>query len=124
MSRISHKTDNNPIKQKSFHFAVRIIKFAKWLRLEHKEFELASQILRSGTSIGANVSEAQYAQSRKDFLSKLNIALKEAYETEYWLQLFLEADIITRDSYNSLQRDLTEILKLLIKITKTTKTAN
>ena len=121
MDRIDHQSKQNPIKQKSFRFAVRIIKFSRWLKQEHREYELAKQIIRSGTSIGANVSEAQYAQGKRDFHSKMSIALKEAYETEYWLSLLAEAGIVPQNVFYSLQNDLKEILRLLVAITKTTK---
>ena len=75
------------VQNKSFQFAVRIVKLCRYLQNEHKEFVLSKQLLRSGTSIGANISESQQAQSRADFVSKLNISLKEAYETNYWLRL-------------------------------------
>ena len=115
------KTNNdkgNPVKEKSFSFAVRIVGFSRWLRKEAREFELASQLLRSGTSIGANVSEAQYAQSKRDFASKMHIALKEAYETKYWLELLKASNIITDEMAKSLLKDLDEILKLLTTIVK------
>ena len=113
--------NRNPVEVKSFDFAVRIVKFSKWLKREHKEFEIANQMLRSGTSIGANVAEAQYAQSRRDFSSKMQIALKEAYETEYWLRLVVAADIVQASVAKSLRNDLKEVLKLLIAITKNVK---
>ena len=111
----------NVIETKSFEFAVRIVKFSKWLKSEYKEFEIANQMLRSGTSIGANIAEAQYAQSKNDFYSKMQIALKEAYETEYWLRLIVAAGIVSIKDTKSLKADLKEILKLLISITKTAK---
>ena len=80
----------NPVKEKSFSFAVRIIKLAKWLR-KNNHFELSQQIIRSGTSIGANVEEALAGQSRKDFIAKMAIASKEARETNYWLRLFVQS---------------------------------
>ena len=110
--------DNNPIEQKSFGFAVRIVKFSKWLRQEQKEYELASQILRSGTSIGANIAEAQYAQSKRDFASKMHIALKEAYETKYWLRLLIASDTVSSDILKHLISDVDELLKLLTSIVK------
>ena len=110
----------NPIEEKSFKFAVRIVKFSKYLRLECKEYDLASQILRSGTSIGANVSEAQYAQSKRDFASKMHIALKEAYETNYWLKLLIASDIIPKEALEVIITDLQELLKILTSIVKST----
>ena len=113
--------NNNPIEDLSFDFAVRIVKFCGWLKKESKQFEMANQLLRCGTSIGANVAEAQYAQSKADFASKMHIALKEAYETEYWLRLLSAADIIPKEACASLQADLKQILKLLITIVKKAK---
>ena len=78
---------NNAIQDKSFRFAVRIVNLCRYLQTEQKEYILSKQLLRCGTSIGANVAESQQAQSRPDFISKLNIALKEAYETNYWIRL-------------------------------------
>ena len=123
MRRVKGTMDykNNPIEEKSLRFAVRIVRFSKWLKFEHKEYELAGQIIRSGTSIGANVAEAQYAQSKKDFVSKMHIALKEAYETEYWLKLLTLSKIIQGNISQSLQDDLKEIIKLLIAIIKKSK---
>ena len=111
----------NPARDKSFKFAVRIVKFSKWMKEERKDFELASQLLRSGTSIGANVEEAQSAQSKKDFLHKNHIAFKEANETIYWLKLLKEAKIITNEQADSLLSDALELKKLLASITKTTR---
>ena len=107
------------IKTKAF--AVRIIRFYKYLAEEKHEYVLAKQILRSGTSIGANVRESYSAQSRADFINKLNIALKEADETLYWLEIFLESQIITQSEFDSLFTDLKEICALLASSIKTTK---
>ncbi len=104
------------IGPKTFDFAVRIVNLFKNMTTERKEFVLSKQILRSGTSIGANVTEAQYAQSRLDFKSKMNIALKEAGETEYWLKLLKATDYLTEKEFKSLSDDLTPIIKMLIKI--------
>ena len=108
------------IKAKAF--AVRIVKFSKFLENEKREYILSKQILRSGTSIGANLHECINAQSRADFVSKMQIALKEANETDYWLELFLESEIIDQLMYKSLHDDLNEIIALLISSIKTTKT--
>ncbi len=109
----------NPIAEKSFDFAVRIVKLYKYLCREEKEFTLSKQVLRSGTSIGANVAEAQRAQSKADFAAKMGIALKEASETEYWLRLLFRTDYLTRRSYESLDRDVKELIGLLMTICKT-----
>ena len=113
---------NNSVTHiKTKAFAVRIIKFYKYLTQDKKEFVLAKQILRSGTSIGANVRESYSAQSNADFIHKLQIALKEADETAYWLELFVESEIITEDMFNSLSSDLKEISSLLAASIKTLK---
>jgi len=101
---------------------LRIIKLYKYLAYDQKEFVLSKQILRSGTSIGALVKEAEHAQSKKDFINKMNIALKEANETEYWLLLLKDSGFLTLESFNSIYPDIVEILKLLISIVKTSKT--
>jgi len=111
----------NVIKEKSYTFALRIIKVYKYLSEEQREFVLSKQVLRSGTSIGALVKEAEHAQSKADFINKMNIALKEANETEYWLMLLKDSDYIDEKSFNSIYQDCAEILKLLISIVKTTK---
>ena len=112
---------DNVVKDKSLEFAVRIVNLYKFLVNEQKEFVMSKQILRSGTSIGANIREAEQAQSRADFINKLNIALKEANETEYWLELLIRTEYITREQDESINNDSTEINKLLISIIKTTK---
>ena len=110
----------NPVKEKSFQFAVRIVNLGKYLQNE-KEFVLSKQILRSGTSIGANIRESQNAQSPADFIHKLSISQKEADETLYWLELLQETKYITEDEFLSLESDLLEIIKLLCSILKTSK---
>ena len=112
---------NNAIQEKSFHFAVRIVNLCKYLQSDHKEYLLSKQLMRSGTSIGANVSESQQAQSRPDFVNKLNIALKEAYETNYWLRLLHETKYLTDDAFLSIVADCQELERLLISIVKTSK---
>ncbi len=103
----------NIVFVKSKQFAVRIINLYKYLCDEKKEYVLSKQILRSGTSIGANIAESEYAQSRKDFLSKLYIALKECAETIYWLDLLYETDYLSEKEYQSLKDDCEEIRKIL-----------
>ena len=112
---------DNAIYRKSFQFAVRIVNLCKYLQTEQKEFVLSKQILRCGTSIGANVAESQNAQSRPDFVSKLNIALKEATETDYWLRLLHETAYISKTQFDSMIADCDEIESLLVSIVKTTK---
>ena len=111
----------SPIREKSFSFAVKIVKFVRWLKEKTNNYELASQLLRSGTSIGANVAEAQSAQSKKDFISKMYIAFKEVNEAVYWLQLLREAGIIREDIADELLKDATEIKKILASIIKSAK---
>lgn len=108
------------IGKKSFAFALRIIKAYKYLT-EQNEYVLSKQLLRAGTSIGANCREAKNAQSRSDFISKLSIALKEADETAYWLELLHEGDFIEQESFDSIYKDCIELVKLLTSIIKTSK---
>ena len=110
---------DNIIADKSKIFALRIIKLYKYLNENHKISPVANQILKSGTSIGANVKEALRAQSKADFYSKMNIALKECSETEYWLELLHESGYITNEQFESIYSDCKEILKILMSITKT-----
>ncbi len=111
----------NVILSKSFDFAVRIVNLYKYLVAEKKEFVLSKQILRSGTSIGAMVREAQHAESSADFIHKLSISLKEANETEYWLLLLSKTEFIAEKQFNSLKIDIEELLKLLVSIIKKSK---
>ena len=110
---------DNVIKDKSKVFAVRIIRLYQHLVDNKREFVLSKQLLCSGTSIGANVREAGRAQSKKDFISKMSIALKEAAESEYWLELLHETDYLTPSEFNSIINDCIELNKLLISIVKT-----
>lgn len=106
---------------KSKAFAVRIIRFYHYLSTQKHEYVLSKQILRSGTSIGANIRESYNAQSKADFINKLSIALKEANETLYWLELFVESDVITKEEFDSLSHDLAELIALLTSTIKTAK---
>ena len=108
------------VREKSKDFAIRIIKMYQYLNkdADHNEYVLSKQILRSGTSIGANVREALRGQSRSDFRAKMNIALKEASETEYWLELLNETGSISDESFQSIHDDCLEIIKILTKIVK------
>jgi four helix bundle protein len=114
----------NVIVSKSYAFALRIIKLYKYLVSKKKEYVLSKQILRSGTSIGSQVKESEHAQSKADFINKLNIALKEANETEYWLMLLKDSSYIDITSFSSLHIQCIEIIKLLISIIKTSKQNN
>ncbi|HRH21694.1 MAG TPA: four helix bundle protein [bacterium] len=112
---------DNVILEKSYAFAVRVVRLQQFL-VEHKrEFVLSKQILRSGTSIGANVEEAIGAQSTNDFLAKISIAYKEARETRYWIRLLKDTNYLTLDQFNSLFYDIEAILKIISKIQSTTK---
>ena len=112
---------DNAVVVKSKAFAIRIVGAYKYLMQEKCEFVMSKQLLRSGTSIGANVKEAIRGQSKPDFYSKLNIALKEASETEYWLEILYETEYIDKKLFDSIISDCREIIKLLISITKTQK---
>ena len=111
--------DSNPILKKSFDFSVDIIKLCKHVRIEHKEYSIADQLLRSGTSIGANANEAVMGSSRKDFINKMNISLKEAYETRYWI-LLLDSVGYIQNSEHFLGK-IDEIIRMLMRIVKTSK---
>ena len=115
---------NNIIQEKTFVFAVRIINLYKYLCEEKKEFVLSKQILRSGTSIGANIEESIGGQSDKDFLMKITIAYKEARETAYWLKLLLATNYLNQEQANSLLSDAEEICKIISKIQISMKTRN
>ena len=110
----------NIIKEKSFIFAIEIVGLYKVLA-ERKEFVLSKQLLRSGTSIGANIRESEHAQSKADFIHKLSIALKEANETEYWLDLLYETKYVSESEFQSIKPKVIEILKILVSIINTSK---
>ena len=112
---------NNAIEEKSCQFAVRIVKLCRYLRDEKKEFILSKQLLRAGTSIGANIAESQQAQSRPDFISKLCIALKEASETNYWLRLLRATDYLSETEYRTMIVQCKELERLLTSILKSAK---
>ena len=109
------------LKNKSYDFAIRIVKLYQYLFKEKKELVLSKQILRCGTAIGALIREAEYAQSKADFTSKMSIALKEANETDYWLSLLKDTQYLREKEYNSLKADIDELIKLLIATVKTSK---
>lgn len=115
------KSDDNPIAIKSKLFALKIIRLYKFLNHSLREGILSKQLLRSGTSIGANVREALRAQSKPDFISKLGISLKEASESEYWLELLYESDYLNKDDFDSLANDCQELIKMLTAIIKSAK---
>jgi four helix bundle protein len=115
---------NNIIQQKSFAFAIRIVNLYKFLTTEKKEFVLSKQLLRSGTSVGANIEESIGGQSDKDFLSKISIAYKEARESMYWLKLLKATDYLSQEQADSLLKDAEELCKIIGKIQITIKTRN
>ena len=114
------KTEN-VIQTKSYAFAVRIVKLCQHLSAEKKEYVLSKQVLRCGTSIGANVEEAIGGQSRADFLSKLSIAYKKARETSYWLRLLKDTDYLTASQFDSIHADAEELCRIIAAIQKSTK---
>ncbi len=109
------------LKDKSYAFALRIVNLHKYLTTERREYVLSKQVLRSGTAIGALVREAEFGQSKADFIHKLSIALKEANETDYWLSLLKDSDYINQEMYDSLDPDIKELLRLLVASVKTAK---
>jgi four helix bundle protein len=111
----------NVIKIKSFAFALRVINLYQYLKVEKKEYILSKQLMRSGTSIGAMVREAEQAESKPDFIHKLAISQKEANEAEYWIELLYQSGYLDKQQYESLFKDVTEIRKLLTSIIKTSK---
>lgn len=112
---------DHTVERKSFLFAVRIVKLCKHLNTNKKEYILSKQLLRAGTSIGANIAEGEQAQSKADFISKMNIALKEVVETNYWLRLLQETDYLSDSEFLSIYYDCRELEKMLTAIIKTAK---
>jgi len=120
----NHKIDlsyieNNLILKKSLEFAIEIVKYCKILRFDRKEYSLADQLIRSGTSIGANANEAAIGSSKKDFINKMNISLKEAYETRYWLIILWKTDYLNNNM--ELLNQIDELIRILVKIVKSSK---
>jgi len=114
----------NIVQQKSYSFAIRIVKLYKFLVEKKKEFVLSKQILRSGTSIGANIEEAIGGESKRDFICKMSIAYKEARETHYWIRILHDSKFLTTKQFDSLIKDCEELIKIISKIQKTSKTNN
>ena len=112
---------NSPLTKKSYLFGVRIVKMVKYIRCTPKEYGMLNQVFRSGTAIGALVSEAAYAQSSADFINKLSVALKECNETLYWLNILKDTEYLQEKEYESMNADCREILALLVSSIKTTK---
>ncbi|WP_461533867.1 four helix bundle protein [Sinomicrobium sp.] len=111
----------NVIKKKSFDFAVDIVYLYKYLVTKEKEYVMSKQLLKSGTSIGANVREAEFAQSKPDFINKMSIGLKEANETSYWLELLYTTEYINRKTFIGFKPKVEEMIRLLVSIVKTSK---
>lgn len=111
----------NVVQSKSYAFAIRIVKACNWLQTEKKEYILSKQLLRSGTSIGANIEEAIGGQSKKDFYAKLTISYKEARETKYWIRLLTDTEYLTKTQSEPLLNDIEELLRLIGSIQKTIK---
>ena len=110
-----------PLRTKSYEFAIRIVKLSRSLQTDAKEYVLCKQLLRSGTAIGALIREAEFAQSRADFTSKMSIALKEANETDYWLSILKDTDYINNEIFQSLTACCQEIIAMLVSTVKTSK---
>jgi four helix bundle protein len=115
------KMKDNPLKDKSYQFAIRIVRLSQYLQRDKKEFVLSKQVLRSGTAVGALIREAEFGQSKADFTSKMSISLKEANETEYWLSLLKDTDFISEKQFMSLQSDCKELIAMLVSTVKTSK---
>ena len=113
--------DKNQIKEKSKKLAVRVVRLYQYLSEEKHEYVISKQLLRSGTSVGANVHEALQGQSKADFTAKMSIALKEVSETEYWLELLRETGYLNEDEYQSIQKDCGEVASMLTSIVKTSR---
>lgn len=111
----------NIVKAKSFNFSIRTVKLFQYLQTEKKEFILSKQLLRSGTSVGALVREAEHSESKADFIHKLSIAQKEMNETLYWLELLKHTNYLNQEQFDSINSDATELIKLITSIIKTTK---
>ncbi len=109
------------MREKSYLFAIRIVRLYKFLCGEKKEFVLSKQLLRSGTAIGALIKEAEFGQSKADFINKMSIALKEANETDYWLHLLKDTDFLNEKMFDSISADCVELIKMLVATVKTSK---
>ena len=115
------QNNDSPLTKKSYLFAIRIVKMVKFMKCSPKEYGMLNQVFRSGTAIGALVSEAVYAQSAADFINKLSIALKECNETLYWLNILHDTEYVNKEQFDSMMNDCNELLALLIASIKTTK---
>ena len=113
--------ENNIVKDKSYAFALMIIRLYKKLCSEKKEYILSKQFIRSGTAVGALIREAEFAQSKNDFINKMSIALKEANETDYWISILKDTDYLSIDDYNEAEPEIKSLIKLLVSIINTSK---
>jgi four helix bundle protein len=116
--------NESPLKNKSYAFAIRIVRLSQYLQTQKKEFILSKQILRSGTAIGALIREAEFGQSKPDFISKMSISLKEANEAAYWLSLLKDTDYIDEKMFSSIQPDCQELIAMFVSTVKTSKKVN
>jgi four helix bundle protein len=123
MKSVESKSEmnGNGVRELSFGFALRVVRLCRFLEKEKKEYVLSRQLLRSGTAIGALVREAQQAESRADFIHKMAIALKEANETDYWIELLYQSQLLEKQGFDSIKSDIVELLKLLTAIIKSSK---
>ena len=119
--RNSRNRTDSLLHTKSYAFALRVIQMGRFLREQQQEFILSKQVLRSGTAIGALIRESEFAQSKADFINKLNIALKEANETDYWLNLLKDSEYISLTAFTSMENDCDELIALLVSSIKTVK---
>lgn len=121
MTEAGHNPKKNVLENKSLLFALRIINAYKYITQDKQEYILSKQLLRSGTSVGAMIKEAEFAESKMDFIHKLNVALKEANETRYWIMLLKGAEYISVSAYESIEEDCNELIRLLVSIIKTSR---
>lgn len=121
MKEMGSKSGVNRVKELSFEFAIRIVKLTQFLEQEKKAYVLSRQLLKSGTAIGALVREAEHAESKADFIHKMAIALKEANETDYWVELLYQSQLLEKQGFDSIKSDIVELLKLLTAIIKSSK---
>jgi len=112
---------SSPLRDKSYVFATKIVRLSQFLVSEKKEYVLSKQTLRSGTAVGALIREAEFAASRRDFINKLTVSLKEANETEYWLMLLKDTDYLAKDEFTQLRAECKELIAMLVSSIKTTK---
>lgn len=118
---MNSEKSKSPLREKSYAFAIKIVKLSQSLAAERKEFVLSKQILRSGTSIGALIRESEFAASKADFINKLTVSLKEANETEYWLMLLHDTDYLAKENFIQLQLACRELIAMLVSSIKTSK---